>query len=488
MTKRHASVYAIALLCLLAAVVGCAGQAPTSTPAQPAQPPAQPSTPMPTETSLKPMRTPSPTPSPTPAIATIRVDPSIEHQTMDGIGAASYCFPYANDIGWQWDAVRYVFDELDIAYIRLAPWLGWWETANDNDDPYTINWEDFGTVHDIVNNHDVPYTQFLHERGIELAVGVWDFGAADWCDECVDWLANGKPRHIDPALYPEMGESISSYILHMRNNGVPIPVAEVQNEPDIEAGIKYSGPEALRDAGRILIEMLDHYGLEDVMLHAPNLHSPTDNVRWIEAWLEDEVLRERTVAVSYHTWWSEDRKSYDAIWQTAERYGKPVWATEVGYHEAGNAIMPQTWRTSWHYAKSHYRAIAWSHATRTYIWTLLGNDSAVGKDGERYPMFYVLKHFANYVPAGSVLLDSQADDNRLLSLVFRRPDGRYTVIVLNDNRAERTFTLTGDWRAVELIMTSENAYEVKGDPVEVNGDQGVTVTLPPLSLVSMILE
>jgi O-glycosyl hydrolase len=443
--------------------------------------------PLPTETP-KPTRTPSPTPSPTPAVETIRVDPGVEYQTMDGIGAASYCFPYADDIGWEWDAVKYVFDELDIAYVRLAPWLGWWETANDNEDPYTINWDGFGTVHDIVNHHDVPYAQYLHERGIELAVGVWDFGAAAWCDTCVDWLANGKPRHIEPELYPEMGESISSYVLHMRDNGVPIPVAEVQNEPDIEAGIQYPSPEALRDAGRALLDMLDHHNLEDVMLHAPNLHAPTDNVRWIEAWLEDEVLRERTVAVSYHTWWSQDTKAYDAIWQAAERYGKPVWATEVGYHEAGNAIMPHTWRTSWHYAKSHYRAIAWSHATRTYIWTLLGNDSAVGKDGERYPMFYVLKHFANYVPPGSVLLGSQADDLRLLPLVFRRPDGRYTAIVLNDNRVERTFALPGDWRALELITTSESAYEVQGDPAQVNGDDGVRVTLPPLSLVSMILE
>jgi O-glycosyl hydrolase len=289
-------------------------------------------------------------------------------------------------------------------------------------------------------------------------------------------------------MYPEMAESIAAYILHMRETGVPMTVAEVQNEPDIEAGIKYSSPEALRDAGRVLIAMLDHHGLEDVMLHAPNLHAPTDNVRWIEAWLEDEVLRERTVAVSYHTWWGRERRAYEDIWQAAERYGKPVWATEVGYHEGGHAILPDTWRTSWHYAKSHYRAIAWSHATRTYIWTLLGNDAAVGKEGERYPMFYVLMHFANYVPAGSVLLDSQSDDPRVLPMVFSRPDGRFTAIVLNDNRMERAFTLAGGWRAVELITTSDGAYEVRGDPAQVNGADGVTVTLPPLSLASIVLE
>jgi hypothetical protein len=72
--------------------------------------------------------------------------------------------------------------------------------------------------------------------------------------------------------------------------------------------------------------------------------------------------------------------------------------------------------------------------------------------------------------------------------VFQRPDGRYTAIVLNDHREERSFVLLGEWRVLELITTSESAYEVRGDPAQVQGDAGVTVTLPPWSLVSMVLE
>jgi O-glycosyl hydrolase len=321
-------------------------------------------------------------------------------------------------------------------------------------------------------------------------VGVWNFGGvSEWCETCEDWLAMGKPRQIDPALYPEVGESIASYILHLKNNGVPLRFAEVQNEPDIEAGIKYASPEALRDAGRVVIGMLDHFGLKDVQLHAPNLHSPNNNVPWIEAWFEDDLLRQRTVAVSYHTWWSQDIKQFDAIWKTARRYGKPVWATETGYHRAGNAISPNTWRTSWHYAKAHYRAIVWSHATRTYIWTLLGNDAAVGKDGERYPMFYVLQHFANSIPEGSILIESEANDPRVLPLVFRRPDGSHVAILLNDNRAERTCTMTGlDVQVSEWSMSSDGAYGVQGDPDVANGPEGITITLPPLSIASLALE
>ena len=216
-------------LLLLASLAACsAGPKGTVSPAAVATT-AIPETPTP--------ETPTPEPSLTPGTVTVRIDPALSYQTMDGIGACTYTFPYANDVEWNWEAVKYVFDELDLAYLRLAPWLGWWETANDNADPHTIAWEGFGTVHDIINAHDVPFAQYVDERGIELALGVWDFGAADWCETCEDWLAQGSPRVIPPELYPELGESISAYLLHLQANGVAIPVTEVQNEPDIEAGI-----------------------------------------------------------------------------------------------------------------------------------------------------------------------------------------------------------------------------------------------------------
>jgi hypothetical protein len=81
----QAELHGFALLCLLVISVGCAGQAPTSTPEQPAHSPTD--TPLPTGTP-SPARTPRPTPSPTHAVATIRVDLHVEYQTMDGIGAA----------------------------------------------------------------------------------------------------------------------------------------------------------------------------------------------------------------------------------------------------------------------------------------------------------------------------------------------------------------------------------------------------------------
>jgi hypothetical protein len=437
-------------------------------------------------TNIIPTATPPPKVSSTPtSTLLVQFFPDITYQTMDGFGANCWTFPYANDLEWNWDAVKFVFDELDIAYLRLAPWLGWWETANDNEDPFTLNWDGFSTVYDIIDNHDVPFGQFLTSRDIELSVGVWDFGGvSEYCDTCSDWLASGNPRHIPPDLYPEMGESIASYILHMQENGVPIKYAEVQNEPDIEASIRYPNPEALRDAGKVLWQMLDHYNLPEIQIHGPNLHSPSGNVRWIETWLADETLRQRTVAVSYHTWWSEYRGDYEDIWQAAQQYNMPVWATEAGYSGSSTNIDPQKWLTAFGFAESYYRAIAWSHASRVYHWSLLGFDGAIGKQGERYPMFHALKHFTNYIPPGLTLIESRSEDPQVMTLAFARPDGSYSIILLNRLRVSRAVVInTPEEDIQQIISSNEKAYEI---PLAQSPD-GV-LNLAPLSITSILIQ
>ena len=408
-------------------------------------------------------------------------------QRMEGVGACSYAFPFADDQEWRWEDVRFVFDELDLRYIRLASWFGWWETENDNDDPNAIDWDGFQTDLQIIDWHDEPYAEYLNDRGIEVALGVWDVG---------DWLAGGSPRSIDPALYPELGESIAAYLLNMESIGVPQTVTEVQNEPAIEAGIQYPSPEALRDAALAVLDQLDANDLGEVMLHGPNFHQPEGAAEWAEVWLADERLRDRTVAVSYHTWWNDEREPYDAILEVAKRYGKPVWATEVGYCALAEGcfggthfLLPETWGTAWDYAMSYYRAIAWTEATRVYHWTVLGHDAVVSPNGERYPSFYILRHFSNFIADGASQLETASGDDAVLALAFSMPEGGYTAILLNTGTASRSMLLRGVTAAAlsasESYQTSENAPWQEVAPIEEEG--GLRLELVPESVTSVRL-
>jgi O-glycosyl hydrolase len=87
----------------------------------------------------------------------------------------------------------------------------------------------------------------------------------------IGWLASGSPRSIASNMYPELGETIATYLKNIENNGVPQTVTEVQNESGIEAGIQYA----------------------------------------------NASLRSRTAAVSYHTWLSLPAESVTSLVVTA---------------------------------------------------------------------------------------------------------------------------------------------------------------------------
>ncbi len=426
------------------------------------------------------------------AIDQIQINPSCRWQTLDGVGANSFAYPFGNDIGYQWDQVKFVYDQLDLHYIRLVSWFGFWESENDNADARTLNWDGFDRPPGTVGRYEVPYAQWLHSRGMEVELGVWNVA---------DWLASGNPRQIAPSLYPELGETIASYLLNLQYQGVAQTVVEVQNEPDIMAGIRYANPEALRDAALAVLDQLDHYGLNQILLHGPNLSRPEGTPEWAEVWFANPRLRDRTIALSYHTWWSEDRAAYEAIRSVAERYGKPVWATELGLCALNDPaicgthapLRTDTWETAFDYAQSFYRAIDWSHASRVYLWTVLGHDGVVGPEGQRYPTFYVAKHFADYIPPASIYIQSLSHQSDLQTLAFALPNKNYSLIVINSGQAGHLLHLVNEqvngqqtnWAITQAVTSSQDNYEQRTTVIQ-EGEQW-RITFPPRSVTSLSL-
>jgi O-glycosyl hydrolase len=434
----------------------------------------------------------------------ISVDPDHTYQTMDGIGANMFPFPIANGVGWNWEKVKFVFDELDISYIRMAPWFVFWEMNNDNDDPNTINWDGFDGEK-IVKNHDLKMAEFLKSKNIDYELGIW---------KVKEWLADGTPKTIPPEKFPEIAESIVSYIKFMNDNQITTPITEMQNEPDIAAAINYLNAENLKNATLALIDQFDRHQLSDIKLHGPNLHSPKDTVEWGTVLLNEPKIKDRYAAISYHTWWVDDFDSYDKIRKFAEKQNLPVWATEVGFcalkegckicseiirnDESQQAttsehciesarkthyLRPETWDTAWDYALSHYRAIKWSGASRSYHWALLGNNSLVSKEGVRFPSFYILKHFANYIPKGAVLVKSESSDDDLLTLIFKLPgeNTSYSAIVINTGNTEKPLTFKVN--NAKFKITSQTT-SVKDNYMR----DKITQTFPPESVTSLQLE
>jgi hypothetical protein len=412
----------------------------------------------------------------TPAGDEILFNDSVRFQKLDGVGANAYAFPFANDSGWDWAAVKGVFDEVDLHYIRLASWFEFWE-------PQKGAYDTSG----IIGHHDVGFATFLAERGIDVELGVWN--VADWM------LSSTSPRRIAPARYGDLGQSIATYLTNMEANGVPMRVAEVQNEPGIEARVIYDTPQNVRDAALALIDELDAEGHEDVMLHGPNWHAPNQAAATAaEVWFADEKLAERTAALSFHTWWIDDFESYDRLRRIAEQNGKPVWATETGFcalpNGCGNGhfLLPETWATAWDYAMSFYRAIDWARAERLYHWSVVGHDGMVEPaTGAPTPSLHIVKHFANFISPGSRMVETAVGDDDVLSLGFLHPSGDRTLILLNTSGQTKSLALSdvtgAETSILEAVTSVSGSYESGTEMVA--GEEGPRLTLPGESVTSL---
>jgi len=416
--------------------------------------------------------------------ATVLIDESSPLQTLDGIGANAYPYPLQGAKGWDWAAVSPELEELGLDYVRMVSWFKFWESENDDDDPWNINWAGFETETPSMQWWDMPLAQWLDARGIEPLLGLWD---------TADWLASGDPRRIDPSMYDELGESIVAWHITMRDAGIEFPYAEVQNEPNIVAHIQYDSPEDLRDAAKTVITHLDAAGFQDVMLHGPNTNHADEVPLWAGPWFADEALAARTVAISYHTWMSSDFEDYDAIRQLAELHGKQVWATELGYCPVqagcpdGHLFDSEEWITAFDAALSAYRAIAWSRANRVYHWAAIGYDPVLSTAGERYPTYYAVKHFADSVPPGAVHVTTSVDDEDLAALAFSLPSGGLSAVLINESLDERRVRLESalgaEWTWSQAITSADGSYGAAAD-VDAFG----ILTLPGVSITSLRLQ
>lgn len=407
----------------------------------------------------------------------LQFDDSIVYQTMDGIGACSNNFPFVSDIGWTWSTAKWVFDDLHLSYMRTAPWFEFWEPSNDNFDDLIPNWSAFGP-NGITATHDVGFGKFLTSKSIDVNPGIWALPT---------WLKNPtNTEFVNAAKLPEVGETIATYMKNLVNNSIPIKMTEVQNEPAITAAVQYQSPETLRDAGLQVIAHLNALGLNNTMLHGPNFHTPPGTVAWAQVWFANSTLASRTAAVSYHTWWSTSFSDFDAIRRFAEGIGKPVWATELGCVRAVN-FSQSSWSDAWEYAQMYYRALSWSHASRTYHWMLLGNDAAIDDaTGKPYPGYFILKHHANFIPPNSKMVFSKAGDSSILATVFKNPDGNLAAIILNNGSAAKTLRITAASGAalniVEKYTTSNGSYFIGG------ATSGTQLVLPAQSISSAVIS
>lgn len=389
---------------------------------------------------------------------TITINPKKVYQTIHDIGG-NYC--QATYSAHAQDAVgEYTLTHLKPSYVRFPIPLKKWEPENDNADAQNTNNGKF--IHS-----GVMKELFELLREMKTKRGVINFSAAVW--DTPDWMVSNpekrEKRTIPPAMYPEVIESITAFLLTARDQyGVSVDYFSF-NEAD--GGYQlYFSPQAIIDFVKLAGPHFEKAGLKTKFLTG-DVHRTEALVDYATPMLEEKSIRPYLGPVSYHSWWSDTAPDsvFTNIARLAQQYNLPVWCTEVGYDAFlwKNPEANATWNNAWELAKVMHRVLKYSQASVTHYWTFQNNFPIASPEGKPYPIFYVHKQLADHLPTGSQVIDAFSSDTAVWTIAAKGANNHFMTQIINTSAYPKTVTLQGlPKKEMTLLRTSatENLQEV----------------------------
>jgi O-glycosyl hydrolase len=369
---------------------------------------------------------------------TVRVNPASTYQTIEGWGGSLYpqTLPYfAADP----DYGRSLLEDLNVTHVRLRSVWYLLEGTNDNDDPEAIDFDaiargDTGLVHD-----EFLLQQRLSRAGVTLQFASWRFPY---------WMVRQPPTwnpssdekpELPVSMDAEYVESIAAYLLYAREEyGFEFDAVSVANEPDIGIYIKGLTPGRLLRLSRMLDERLRLEGYE-TRFYLPDVAAADSiGMHYASQFLSLDGAASFADALAYHSY----RREANVIQYFSEAAAEsdlPVWVTE---HSHTHLAVDD--RFNWSHALANAECLAdvlEGNATLILYWSLaMASSGGLGlyipEEKKWAPAYYMLKHFYNDVPVGSVRMGAvSTGSENLRALAFRHPESdRSTVILINTGR------------------------------------------------------
>lgn len=379
----------------------------------------------------------------------LEMDAGEELCHVDGFGG-NYVFGIRSPV------TAYTVENLNARWTRTRMSLSQWEPQNDNADPSRTDW-------DALRRRDAEGSALqaefelaarLEGRGMHHVLSVWRI--PDWL--CVDQTGPGtRGVRIAPDKWPEVLESIGSYLLHARERYGVEPDLFSFNEPDGGVQVRLS-PEEHRDAVKLIGAHLVQSGLKTRMLLG-DVMNPRDTQNYLAPAAADAEARRLAGAVAFHSWGRNSPEHYRAWARAAGGLGLPLLVTEVG-------VDPHAWRNGafggYHYALRelalYQNLLLHARPHAMMRWEFSDDYPLVrkvpGPAGgpvrlEPTRLFNFVRHFCELTPWPCAMLATRTVPAERMDVLFtafrgRGPDGEevYTLHIANLGAGRRA-TVTG---------------------------------------------
>ncbi|MDR1100360.1 MAG: hypothetical protein LBL28_07760 [Treponema sp.] len=322
-------------------------------------------------------------------------------------------------------------------------------------------------------------------HGATILASPWTF-PAEWKDTGL----RGGGGHLLEEYYDDYAYYLRDYVKRMADNGAPIDIISVQNEPDID--VTYDGsdwpPEAMYNFIKNYIPLIREE-IKPVKIMPGESFNFNHNM--YESILNDPEAVKNIDIVGGHIYGGGLTRYDNAI-----NKGKEVWMTEHLLNTSGNYDYDSTWPAVWPFAKdihnsmeaAHFSAYLWWHAKRFY--SMVGDGSYNTVEGEILPRGYVMSHYAKYATGKTRVAAAAAGASAASVYVTAyESDKDISLVIFNEGTADAGYVridLPFAVRSANGIKSSEAAGTMAPEIIRLSADKkSGTVAMPPATILSI---
>lgn len=405
-----------------------------------------------------------------------------------------------------------LYSQLGLTRTRVFPKD--YEPTNDNGDPMTFAPTAFTwTFVDSL----VSWVSLSKPYGLTT---FWSSNAFE-SGEAQSWLRSpGNACQLNATMLDEEVEWLLANARRFRDAGHELPFMTVNNEPDLCTPVPKIEVADYVEIVKRLGTRLRAEGMA-TMLVVSDGWSPQAALPYMQAALNDADARKFVGALAYHAYTDgyddptmllgESAKgspphagvdSRKAVRDLAQQYGLPVWMTEVCYCVKRDQTDYDLLRGRLNHLHDELTLanIAAFDVMNIYFLERKGvSDELVhvyfNPDGslKSYNLAlygYLIGHYSRFIRPGSVRIAASSDDDRLRVVAFERPDGKPTVVLLNNNTEARSVSLTlkslAQIPTAFSVLTSDATSQWQaGANVPVTGST-LTLTVGPASVTTLL--
>jgi O-glycosyl hydrolase len=230
-----------------------------------------------------------------PSVVSVQIDGSKRFQQIDGIGVN------ANTRSWNGNelkpAINLLHDSMNFTIWRVVvETVEKWEEVNDNEDPFTFNWDYYNTLYETPKFQKAwEMIQYLNDKGVK------DFLMINLMGRIPGWMGDSI---VKPGYEDEYVEMLVSFLYYAKNTRhLQIGLFGPMNEPDIRKEGPTVGAKQFAVILRKLVDRMQALGLGDIKIVAPDVAGIENGINeYMPAILADPVIMSKLAHMGLHSY------------------------------------------------------------------------------------------------------------------------------------------------------------------------------------------